>query len=155
VDPDVTYVAGGYEKLACIQSLWEKNAEHHAAVSTHFSQSMGNVRFEDRRRVLEEEARSRRMRVDIAKSGDAGEKLGYCVATVDSKALGEVQSFFVKESSRRRGIGSELLRRAVAWMDEMGAETKRTYVVVGNEHVNGLYARFGFLPKTTLLEQRK
>jgi ribosomal protein S18 acetylase RimI-like enzyme len=48
-----------------------------------------------------------------------------------------------------------LMQKALAWMDEKAAEKKVVAVGVGNEYALGFYARYGFCPRKTVLEQIK
>lgn len=151
---EVHYLSGGIELLDVVAPLWVKNAQHHAKVSKHFSHPTDTPRFRERRTSLEEHARLGRLRVDLARLSDGGDWVGYCISTISDQGLGEIQSFFVDEAHRCKGIGTGLLERTLAWMDASGATRKRAYTVVGNERVHTLYGRFGFLPKTVILEQQ-
>ena len=150
---NLEYASGSVEHLDTVASLWMKNARHNATVSTHFPHSKNDVSFEARRSSLKGQAKSGKLRVHLAKLPDWGRCVGYCISTVNETGVGQVESLFVEEAHRCQGIGTELLGRIVDWMDQNGAETKRAYVVVGNERVLNLYRRFGFLPNAIVLEQ--
>jgi ribosomal protein S18 acetylase RimI-like enzyme len=47
------------------------------------------------------------------------------------------------------------MEKALAWLNGKGAKKKIVSVAVGNEQAYGFYSRFGFLPRRTLLEQKK
>ncbi len=52
---------------------------------------------------------------------------------------------------RGRGLGSELMRRALEWMDSAGATSRTVVVAEGNERAYGFYRKFGFLPFSVTL----
>ena len=95
------------------------------------------------------------MRVDIAVEELSGEAVGYLVSSVSSENIGCVESIFVSATCRGIGVGNKLMRNALAWMEEKGATEKVLEATVGNEQVFGFYARYGFLPRQTLLKQVK
>jgi ribosomal protein S18 acetylase RimI-like enzyme len=59
----------------------------------------------------------------------------------------------VRAAYRGRGIGEELVRRSLAWMDEQGARKITIGVVLGNEEALPLYEKFGFYPRAYSLSR--
>jgi GNAT superfamily N-acetyltransferase len=59
--------------------------------------------------------------------------IAYCISTVSADGCGEVDSMFVEEDFRKCGVGSELVRRPLAWLDSVGASSKVVTVAHGNE----------------------
>jgi ribosomal protein S18 acetylase RimI-like enzyme len=51
------------------------------------------------------------------------------------------------------GIGDSLMKKALSWMDQKGAMAKIVEVGTGNEQAFNFYARYGFLPRKTVLKQ--
>lgn len=95
------------------------------------------------------------MHVEIAVEETSGRKVGYVVSTVNSEKTGEVESIYIDEAYRGMGIGGQLMRDALDWMDQNGSISKQVEVSVGNEVAWGFYGRNGFLPRKTLLKQVK
>ena len=62
---------------------------------------------------------------------------------------------FVEESHRACGIGGEMMKRALAWMETEKAERVNIAVSIGNEEVLPFYQRYGFFPKHIFLEPKK
>nr|WP_282433378.1 GNAT family N-acetyltransferase [Desulfosporosinus sp. FKA] len=81
------------------------------------------------------------------------EPIGYCVTTIDND-IGEIESLFVDEAYRKMGLGTVLMERALNWLEQNSITKKRLNVAVGNEQVLNFYRRFGFHPRTIILEQR-
>jgi diamine N-acetyltransferase len=95
-----------------------------------------------------------KLRIELVSIASHGTDMAYCISTVSADGCGEVDSMFVEEHFRRCGVGSELLRRALAWLDSVGASSKVVTVAHGNEGALAFYKRFGFHPRTILLRQR-
>jgi GNAT superfamily N-acetyltransferase len=58
-----------------------------------------------------------------------------------SKGVGEIESVFVEEAYRRKGIGTTLVSRAIDWMDYRWCGQKKGLCPYGNEEL------WKFLPK--------
>jgi GNAT superfamily N-acetyltransferase len=140
------------EGLDLIGPLWLELRQMHRARSTHFKAALGSRSFEERREELLEKAARGLMRVELARDED-GRVLGYCVSSMGPDMTGEVDSIFVTAAYRGMGIGTALMERALGWMENLGAKRKVLLAIVGNEEVHAFYARFGFLPKSVMLEQ--
>jgi len=81
--------------------------------------------------------------------------VGYCVSSLSAEKTGEIESIFIEEKYRSQGIGSSLVTRALEWLDTKGSVRNRVSVGDGNEEAWGFYAKFGFYPRMTVLEQKK
>ena len=79
--------------------------------------------------------------------------IAYCVSTISPDGRGEIDSMFVEERCRGCGIGSELIRHALAWMESAEASSKVVTVAYAAERVLAFYRRFGFHARTILLQQ--
>lgn len=140
------------EGLDLIGPLWLELRQMHRARSTYFQNTLGLKSFEERREELLEKAGGGLMRVELARAED-GRAVGYCVSSVSQDMTGEVDSIFVTAAFRGMGIGTALMEGALRWMENLGVKRKVLLAIVGNEEVHSFYARFGFLPKSVLLEQ--
>lgn len=148
----VIYEVTTEEGLDLIGPLWLELRQMHRARSTHFKVRLGSKSFEERREELLEKAAGGLMRVELARSED-GRAVGYCVSSLGTDMTGEVDSIFVTAAYRGMGIGTALMEGALRWMDNLGAKRKVIMAIVGNEEVHAFYARFGFLPRSVVLEQ--
>ena len=150
--PDWEIERGGAELLDRVGPLWERLARHHASVSPSFAVRHAEIGFAQRKEGLLCRAEAGALCADLVRLPTAGEDVGYCVTTVLA-GRGEVESLFLDEALRGRGLGSRLVERALAWLDELGVERCIVGVAVGNEAAFPLYERFGFRPRTTILER--
>jgi diamine N-acetyltransferase len=149
----IQYEVNGEEGLSQIGPLWERLTEHQGEISTYFGDYFKLRSFNERKTEILERSKSGSLRVELARDLDYGQIVGYCVSTITKDKLGHIESIYIEPHYRRTGIGKNLMRRAVSWMDESQVTKKILYVVVGNEQVFPFYNHYGFYPKAMLLEQ--
>jgi GNAT superfamily N-acetyltransferase len=152
---DLKLLSGGAEMIGQIEGMWRKLTLHAAHHSEHFSQYFEQRTFEQRRKELQEKVVNGRLHIDIARDARSGQDLGYCVSSMDAKGAGEIESLFVDDISRGRGVGNALIQGAIEWMEQNGAKSIVVFTVYGSEEVLPFYARYGFQPKMLLLERKK
>jgi ribosomal protein S18 acetylase RimI-like enzyme len=150
---NIEYTVVGAEKLDIIRPLWEKLIEHHRKRATHFKRLLESIDFEKRKIELLERSKIGHLRIDLAYDAEAGKLVGYCVSTINDKKHGEIESICVDPRLRRSGIASSLMEKALQWMDDMSTERKVLVVAAGNEEVYAFYERYGFHPRSIILEQ--
>lgn len=129
--------------------LWEKLNEHHGGLSRHFSFDYPGRTWDNRKKELLSEAVD--LQVDLARDTDTEELIGYCVSSITSDGLGEIDSIFVESDYRRSGIGDHLILNALNWMQELMVTRIIVQVLVGNEDAYPFYTKYGFLPRTTII----
>jgi len=139
--------------LDIVGSLWEKLRKHQEVRSQHFAQHYASRTWEARRTELLEKARAGALRIDLAKDLDSGGAIAYCVSTVSSDGKGYLESIFVEPNYRENGIGDNLMRKALDWMNGRQAKTIVLEVGVGNEAVLSFCRRYNFYPRTVILQQ--
>jgi ribosomal protein S18 acetylase RimI-like enzyme len=149
---EIFYISGGQELLDDIEPLWEGLNTHHEAVSPHFKGDFRYYTFEQRVEKLLKKIQNGKLRIDLAKAGE--HTVGYVVSSVSEDGVGEIESIFIKHGYRERAIGDHLMRRTLAWLDDCDAHTKLIEVATGNEGSYKFYARFGFFPRVTTLQQK-
>jgi diamine N-acetyltransferase len=149
----IWYISGNEALLDEIKALWEELNQHHMERSIDFNQHYSDMTFEKRKQALLNKAEKGEMRVDLAVDEESGNKVGYCISSIDDEKTGEIESIYVAEQFRRQGTGNELILKALAWMDQKGAEKKTVAVGAGNEEAFSFYRKYGFLPRKTILEQ--
>ena len=132
-----------------VAPLWEKLNEHHGAMSRNFSFDFPNRKWINRKKELIQEAAD--LRVDLAKDTDTGILVGYCISSITSERLGEVDSIFVESDYRHCGIGDQLISNSLKWMKELSVTRIIVQVMIGNEEVHPFYKKYGFLPRTTIM----
>jgi ribosomal protein S18 acetylase RimI-like enzyme len=151
----IRYLHGDQALLSQVKPLWEKLNQYHCVRSEHFREHYKAMTFENRCNGLLRKAAGGQLRVDLAVEEVTGLGIGYVISTVNAEKVGEVESVYVEEAYRRNGVGDQLMRNALAWMDQNGAASKQVEVSVGNEVAWTFYRRFGFMPRKTLLKQKR
>ncbi|MBP1761383.1 MAG: acetyltransferase family [Firmicutes bacterium] len=154
-DNSIYYKQGDEKLLDDIRELWEALNEHHGKNSLYFKDFYGKFSFGVRKAALLKKAQNASMRVVICFDEAVQLRAGYCISSVDSEMVGEIESIFVLPDYRGLGIGEELMLKSLQWMDEMGAGKIVVSVAAGNEQAFGFYEKYGFYPRKTKLEQIK
>ena len=93
------------------------------------------------------------LRIDMVRDTFSGNYIGYCVTSVSAERQGEIESIYIEPEYRRSGIGDGLMKRALSWLENRSAGRKILGVAEGNERVFAFYSRYGFYPRTTILER--
>jgi GNAT superfamily N-acetyltransferase len=108
--------------------------------------------FEPRKQEILGKAAPGKTRIELVSIASEAVDIAYCVSTVSPGGRSEIDSMFVEERCQGRGIGSELVRHALAWMESVEASSKVVTIAYANEEVLAFYRRFGFHPRTILLQ---
>jgi diamine N-acetyltransferase len=151
----IRYSNGDQALLDQIKLLWEELNEHHCQHSPNFKEHYNQMTFEKRKSDLLKKSLSGEMRVDLSVDEASGCIVGYCVSSLSSEKIGEIESIFVNVAYRGFGIGDSLMKKTLGWMEQEGAVAKIVEVGVGNESAFSFYSRYGFLPRKTVLKQVK
>ena len=149
IAPALVYRTVGAGDIDAVQPLWAKLRAYHAPLLNERPPFL----FEPRKHGILGKAAAGKLRIELVSTASPATDIAYCISTVSTDGCGEVDSIFVEEEFRGRGIGSELLQRALAWLDSCGASSKVVTVAHGNEGALAFYKRFGFHPRTILLLQ--
>jgi len=151
---NIIYSSGNQTLLDRIKPLWQELNQHHLCRSPYFKEYYQNLTFEERKRViLQRLVGGGHIRVDLAFDSDT--LAGYCVSSIDRALTGEIDSIYVDETYRGRGIGTNLVKNALTWLNSKGSKKNIVSVGVGNEDAYSFYEKFDFYPRRTMLEQKK
>ncbi|WP_054848068.1 GNAT family N-acetyltransferase [Methanoculleus chikugoensis] len=150
IEYHTTDIAG----IDVIRPLWNRICEHHRIRARTFRAFFEHTTFDNRKVYFVRCAEAGDLRVDLASDPVAGRCVGYCVTSLSADQIGgEIESLYVDETYRSQGIGTALVHRALAWLDENGSVENRVAVAEGNEEAFPFYRKFGFYPRRTVLEQ--
>jgi ribosomal protein S18 acetylase RimI-like enzyme len=145
----VSITAGGAELLDQIAPLWQELRAHHASLDPVWRDGLLAATFADRKAGLLAKSAGGELLVLLARSaGLPDHVVGYCVCTVTHAGDGEVDSLFVTESHRRRGIGEALMSRAMEWLAGRATTSLAVEVMACNADALRLYERYGFRQRT-------
>jgi ribosomal protein S18 acetylase RimI-like enzyme len=146
-DPPVAISAGGAERLDRIGPLWYDLRAHHAGLAPMWRDGLLAASFDGRKAELLSKSAGGDLLVLLATTA-ADAVVGYCVCTVTATGDGEVDSLYVAPSHRRRGVGRELMSRAMAWLGERSPQSIAVEVMACNDNALRLYQRYGFHART-------
>jgi len=149
----IQYIHGGSEIMEEIKTLWEELNKYHESVSAYFKDEFQTYPFEKRKTKLTEKYQTGNLRIDIAKTPE--QPVGYIISGITDDGVGEIESIFIRSEFRNQGIGDELMRCSILWLEGEGVHSMVVDVAVGNEGAYDFYARFGFFPRVTRLKHRK
>ncbi|MEI6797102.1 MAG: GNAT family N-acetyltransferase [Methanomassiliicoccales archaeon] len=148
---DIVFIAGGAELLSDVGPLWEQLRDFHAQISKDFSHEIRAKSFHERGEEILTSVGAGLLRVDIVHAKE--DAVGYCITSLREDLTGEVESIFVRETHRSLGLGSQLMSRALEWLDALGCTKKELWVLYGNERALEFYRTFAFFPRRIVLEQ--
>ena len=149
----IDYTETDRQGLDLIVPLWQKLNEHHRLRSLYFPGHYTRMTWDLRKKQLLEKSRDGAIRIDLARDGSTGTLIGYCVSTISEKRQGEIDSIYIEDGYRRHGIGDNLMKKALKWMDEHSVKGKMLEVASGNEEVFAFYSRYDFYPRSTIMRQ--
>jgi diamine N-acetyltransferase len=158
--PTVEYRRTDITEIDNIRPLWLLLNRYMSTQTTNFRSHFEQMTFEKRKVYLEQVALAGNLCIDLAFDvRDRDRYVGYCISSLlnekTGEITGEIESIFVDEAYRSCGIGSDLVSRALGWLDENGSTRNRVSVSEGNESVWIFYKKFRFYPRLTVLEQKK
>jgi len=136
--------------IAIIRPLWDKLRLHHYETSVHFKDFYTTFTFEIRTRKLLE-LNEDDLFLEIAEL-ETGDLIGYCISSISKDCAGELDSIYIEDEFRKRGVGSGLVRDSIEWMKSRACAHIIVGVANGNESALPFYEKFGFLPRMTVLE---
>lgn len=150
---NLIFIDCGPGNLDLIQPLWEKLNRHHLNQKSDFQEHYANFTFQERKEALLKKTRDGEMLISLAEDKDSGILVGYCITTLSPENKGEIDSIYVEEKYRSLGIGKELMKRSLMWMDEKGVKTRKVAVATSNQETISFYESYGFRSRSITLEQ--
>jgi ribosomal protein S18 acetylase RimI-like enzyme len=148
----IIYETFARDEIYLVRSLWERLRLFTRDTTTHFEQYYEELDFEERIAKLDKPGTE--ARIDVARDERSGAIVGYSIASVNADRLGELDSFYVDERFRGRGIGEGLLERSLGWMERQDPRDCVILTAYENDAVLPLYARFGFYPRLVMLYRK-
>ena len=146
---------GGADLLPRIEPLWCELRDVHSSRSAHFSTLVGEMEFESRRMGLLDKSVGGHILVQIVSlAGPEQKDVAYCVSTVMLNGIAEIDSIYVADGYRGRGLGGRLLEGALDWIDEHDVKEVRASVICGNEKVLPFYQHHGMFPRSIVLQRK-
>lgn len=149
---DMILIETNSRDFKLIQPLWEKLNQHHLDQKSDFREHYENFTFSERAEVLLKKSSAGNMHIGLIKNKYSGNLVAYCITTISGEGKGEIDSIYVEKQFRGQGLGDELMKCALGWLDENGVKKKTVRVSVGNQKAVSFYERYGFHPRSITLE---
>lgn len=131
-----------------IKPLWEKLNKIHGKRSTHFKDHFAAFTFE--RRLGQFHQKEHQAIFAVMHEAVCS---GYVMVSCEN-GRGEIDSIFVEDGLRCGGIGSALMKQALAWLDDRACSTIQVAVAEGNETAIAFYRAFGFFERFIVLQRK-
>lgn len=148
----IDIITGGRELLDVVKPLWEKLNRHHEENSKYFADRFRSLEFEERKRKFMDDTNTQ-VRVDLVKDLQNQVFVGYCISTVTTDMVGEIDSLYIEKAYRKYGIGDKLMCKALAWLESEKAVKKVIGIAEGNEQILAFYKQYGFRERKIVMEQ--
>lgn len=149
---NTVFIVGGFELIGRVEPLWVRLRDHHANASPYFSREIAQATFGQRKEDFSQREKGGGLFVCLAALEAAD--VGYVVASV-ANFKAEIDSIFVSGSIQGRGVGTELMRRALDWIKNRQATSLCVNVAYGNTRVFDFYRRFGVFPRSINLHMKE
>ena len=152
---ETVLMIGGADLLPRIEPLWCELRDLHSSRSLHFSELVRDMEFESRRVEILDKSLGGHILVQIvSQSGPDQKDVAYCVSTIMLNGMAEIDSIYVSEGYRSRGLGGTLLKGSLDWIDEHDVKEVRASVIWGNEEALPFYQHHGLYPRSIILQRR-
>jgi len=135
-----------FEDISLIKGLWERNRYYHQNISISFGDLYEDLLFEDRMMGFAAFDQDK-IKITIAEDSMKIGLLGYCISVIED-TCGEVQTLYVLEEARGRGIGKVLVQDHLQWFKKNGCVAVKLSVSCENENTIAFYEALGFRSNT-------
>jgi diamine N-acetyltransferase len=136
------------EKINRIRNLWEKLNKMHYEDSIYFEDHYELFSFSER---IEPLMKMNEEDIKISIINDGNSIQGYCISSIDDQK-GEIDSIYIDEELRGRGLGKELINNHIKWMKEHGCTKIKVAVSYGHDSVIDFYHKLGFYERLVYYE---
>ncbi|MEF2965346.1 GNAT family N-acetyltransferase [Paenibacillus sp. M1] len=148
----LSFINKGIGGLEFVEPLWYGLRDHHAGNSPNFSQAITKHHFQERSNEIRAKAEHGSVHICLVLHEESGTYVGYCISSINEAGEGEIDSLFIMEAYRKRGVGDRLMNNALEWFRSRRVEDISISVMVGNESAFSFYERYGFYPRTYTLK---
>jgi ribosomal protein S18 acetylase RimI-like enzyme len=145
---EIALQTGGPELLDRIEPLWSQLRQHHADLSTIWRSSLLDSSFDKRRAQLLAKVTEGLLVVLASSDGVA---IGYCVSSIE-QGVGQVNSIYVTDTYRRRGVGQMMMASTLAWFQDHEVKSIFVDVMDGNDAAEAFYIQHGFRRRSVRLQ---
>jgi len=126
----------------------------HYQKSPNFKKRFQDLKWEQRKTSILE--KSEGLLLNYVIELNSNKLIAYCISTISKgcNEVGEIDSIYVIEEYRKKGIGKQLVDEATRWFDLKNVKTQKLTVAAGNENILDFYRQFGFYPLHIVMQRR-
>lgn len=135
-------------ELHIIEPLWSKLNNLHLDESPYFKDHYKRFSFSERIKSLLEIPEDNILIEVVKKDKNI---CGYSVSSIKNED-GEIESLFVSNEDRGKGLGEILVKNSIDWMKKRKCKKIQVSVSYGHESVFGFYKKLGLYPRLTYLQ---
>ncbi|MCE1253627.1 MAG: GNAT family N-acetyltransferase [Anaerolineae bacterium] len=147
----IQYLVGQQELLERVEPLWLKLNDIHLAHSNYFKHHYRRFTFAERCLHFTQDSATKLM-VCLVVDQNTHRDVAYVICSISPDGTGEVDSLYVDAEYRKLGVGDQLMKQSLHWMDNQQVKKRVIAVAEGNEMVLPFYQRYGFFPRKVILE---
>jgi len=144
---EINIIEANEEDIPEIIELWKELIDYHKDIDLFFKRREdAHLNYES---FISELMRSEDTKIFVAKEENI--VVGYVLAKIDFyppvylyERHGEIYDLIVKSTYRGRGIGSDLLSKAIEWFNSLGLERVEVNLVTQNKVASTFYLKHGF-----------
>ena len=92
-----------------------------------------------------------KLHIQLVYTSNHHEPIGFCITSLSSDRLGEVEALYVLDQYQGNNLGTKLMQNSLQWLEENSALEQKLIVAAGNEQVFSFYHKFGFYSGYTTL----
>ena len=144
--------AGGAELIELTKPLWEKQKTYHLGIDRLSPENYVDLSFEER--AIRIQKKGAHLTTLLAKDRTTDHLIGYSLATINLEGVGEIDSVFVEENYRGKGVGTALIKATLVWMEENKVQKTKLHVLDVNQSAVSLYRTLGFEPRMVEMIRR-
>ena len=140
------------DEIEILRSPLEKLHNYHNNKSKYFSGDYPRVTFEERIDEYRKNAKIGEYRIELLYEPKTMNLIAFSIV-YGKKVSGKIEVLYVDEGYRRNNLGTKLMNNAMKWFREKDIYDIELTVVYGNQAVS-FYEKFGFLPRSIIMETK-
>lgn len=145
------FKVGSVKLLPYCQNLWELFIENQIQNAGEMADGIAAYLQSQRDGGLLAKTSNGKLHIQLVYTSNHQEPIGFCITSLSSDRLGEVEALYVLDKYQGNNLGTKLMQTSLQWLEENNALEQKLIVAAGNEQVFSFYQKFGFHSSYTTL----
>jgi diamine N-acetyltransferase len=150
--PDFEFVSAPFNDLKTIRPLWRNLARYEGETTPQFRSYLEKRSFTVCQSLIAQTA-ALGFHLDLVRQYSTQKVCGYCLTFILEPGLGRIESHYLEPACRGRGIGGQLMNRALDWLQDRHVRRIILMTATGNRQALNFYSGFNFYCRNTILQQ--